>query len=158
MVGLAIFGSTCFVLCSKTGKGLSLRCSKEFMRYAVVGAVTNMIAFLLYVFITFLGVSPVLTISIVYPVHIGAAYYFNKKWSFNYHGRLSSSAIRYLVSYIGCYALNVVVLEFFSGYLGFSHLIVQAVAVVMIALVLFLAQKFWVFKVLGGSALHGQEL
>lgn len=135
-----------------------LGCSKEFMRYAIVGVATNICAFLLYVFVTFLGVSPVLTISIFYPIHIGVAFYFNKKWSFNHKGRMSMSAIRYLISYIGCYVLNVAVLEFFSGYLGFSHLIVQAVAVVMIALLLFLAQKFWVFRVLSSSALHEQVL
>ena len=119
---------------------------KEFFRYAVVGFAANVSGFLLFALFTAFGVSPVLTISIFYPVHIGIAFFFNKKWSFRFHGHLSGSAVRYLIAYAGCYVLNVAMLKFFNGFLGYSHLIVQAAAVVVIALLLFLAQKFWVFR------------
>jgi len=42
-------------------------------------------------------------------------------------------------------------LKFFNGYLGYSHLIVQAIAIVVIAVLLFLAQKMWVFRAQDGS-------
>ncbi|MGA3086642.1 MAG: GtrA family protein [Thermodesulfobacteriota bacterium] len=131
---------------------------KEFVRYAVVGAATNVFGFLLYVLFTTLGVSPVLTISIFYPIHIGLAFYFNKKWTFIHKERISTSAVRYLMAYIGCYVLNVAVLKFFNGYLGYSHLVVQAIAVVIIALLLFLVQKHWVFRTRGISITHMQPL
>jgi putative flippase GtrA len=137
---------------------LVLKLPKEFIRYAVVGVVTNGFGFLLYVIFTTLGVSPVLTISIFYPIHIGLSFYLNKKWSFKHKGRISTSAARYLIAYIGCYAVNVVVLKFFCGYLGYSHLIVQAIAVLVIALLLFLAQKHWVFKTRGISIVQVQSL
>ncbi len=132
--------------------------SKEFIRYAVVGAATNILGFLLYVLFTTLGVSPVLTISIFYPVHVGTAFYLNKKWSFNHKGRISTSSVRYLTAYAGCYVLNVGMLKFFNDYLGYSHLVVQAIAVVLIALLLFLAQKHWVFRVRDESGTHVQAL
>jgi putative flippase GtrA len=135
-----------------------LKWPKEFIRYAVVGAATNVFGFLLYVLFTKLGVSPVLTISIFYPVHVGTAFYLNKKWSFSHKGRISTSAVRYLIAYAGCYVLNVAMLKFFNGYLGYSHLIVQAIAVVIIALLLFLAQKLWVFRVRGSSVFYEQAL
>lgn len=135
-----------------------MKWSKEFVRYAVVGAATNVFGFLLYVLFTTLGASPVLTISIFYPIYIGLAFYLNKKWSFNHEGRISTSAIRYLMAYLGCYALNVSVLKFFSGYLGYSHLIVQAITIFVMALLLFLAQKHWVFKSRGSSIPHVQPL
>jgi len=119
---------------------------KEFIRYVFVGAAMNGCGFLLYVLFTTLGVSPVLTISIFYPIYIGLAFYLNKKWSFSHKGRISTSAVRYLIAYIGCYVLNVAALKFFSGYLGYSPLVVQAIAVFVIALLLFLAQKHWVFR------------
>ena len=111
-----------------------MKWSKEFIRYAIVGGTMNIFGFLLYVLFTTLGVSPVLTISILYPIYIGLAFYLNKKWSFNHKGRISTSAIRYLITYLGCYFLNVAVLKFFSGYFGYSHLVVQAIAVVIIVL------------------------
>lgn len=119
---------------------------KELIRFAAVGAATNVVGFLLYVLFTELGVGPVLTISIFYPIHIGLAFYLNKRWSFNHKGRFSTSAVRYLIVYFGCYVLNVAMLKFFSEYLGYSHLVVQAIAILVIALLLFLAQKYWVFK------------
>lgn len=123
-----------------------LKWSKEFVRYVVVGAATNVVGFLLYVLFTTLGVSPVLTISIFYPIHIGLAFFLNKKWTFSHEGRISTSAVRYLISYLGCYVLNVAVLKFFNGYWGFSHVLVQAVAVVVIVPLLFVTQKLWVFR------------
>lgn len=123
-----------------------MKWSKQFIRYAAVGVAANICGYLLFALFTELGVSPVLTISIFYPVHIGLAFYFNKKWSFRFQGHLSSSAVRYLIAYAGCYVLNVSMLKFFNGFLGYSHLIVQAAAIVIIAMLLFLAQKFWVFS------------
>ena len=122
-----------------------MKLSKEFVRYACVGAATNAVGFLLYALFTKLGLSPILTISIFYPIQIGLAFYLNKKWSFSHQGRISTSAVRYLIAYLVCYVLNVAVLKFFSGYLNYSHLIVQAIAIFVMALLLFMAQKFWVF-------------
>ena len=136
-----------------------MRWSKEFVRYAVIGATTNVFGFLLYVLFTTLGISPVLTISIFYPIHIGLAFFLNKKWTFSHEGRISNSAVKYLIAYLGCYVLNVYVLKFFSAYLGYSHLIVQAIAILVIAILLFLAQKYWVFRVRSSSSVpHIQTL
>lgn len=127
---------------------------KQFIRYAAVGAGANIGAFLLYTLFTGLGLSPVQTISIFYPVHITLTFCLNKKWSFTHTGRIPRPAVRYLIAYIGCYVLNVFLLKFFSGYLGFPHLVVQAAAVVFSAVLLFLGQKYWVFRQLGCSAPH----
>lgn len=135
-----------------------MKWSKEFVRYIVVGLTMNIFGFLLFVLITTLGVSPVLTISILYPLYIGLAFCLNKYWSFNHKGNTSTSAIRYLIAYAGCYALNVVMLKFFSGYLGYSHLVVQVIAVMIIALLLFLTQKLWVFRVQSNSVHYKQAL
>ncbi|NLI82619.1 MAG: GtrA family protein [Deltaproteobacteria bacterium] len=128
-----------------------LRWSGEFIRYVVVGVATNVFGFLLYVLVTSLGVSPVGTISILYPVHIGLAFCLNRKWSFSHRGRISTTALKYLMAYIGCYASNVALLQLLNGILGYSHVIAQAVAVLLIALLLFALQKFWVFREQGAS-------
>ena len=123
-----------------------MKLPKEFTRYALVGVAVNGCGFLLYILFITLGVSPVLTISIFYPIGIGLTFYLNKKWSFNHKGRISATAARYLIAYVGCYVLNVSVLKYFSGYWGFSPLVVQAVAVVVIVPLLFVPQKLWVFR------------
>ena len=123
-----------------------MKWSKEFIRYAAVGATANGFGFLLFVLFTTLGISPVMTISIFYPIHIGLAFYLNKKWSFKHKGRISATAVRYLIAYIGCYVLNVAELKYFNGYWGFSHVLVQAVATVVNVPLIFVTQKFWVFR------------
>ncbi len=120
--------------------------TKQFIRYVVVGAVTNVSGYLLYLFVTSLGVSPILTISIFYPIYIGLAFYLHKSLSFRHKGQVAASALRYLAAYMGCYVLNVAMLAYFSNYLGFPHWAVQAGAVVSIALLLFVVQRYWVFR------------
>jgi putative flippase GtrA len=119
---------------------------RDFIRYALVGSGSNLAGFLLYALFITIGISPILTISIFYPIYIGLTFYLNKEWSFGHTGSIPASAVKYVIAYAGCYVINVVALKFFSGYLGYSPLIVQAIAAVVIALLLFLAQKFWVFR------------
>ena len=57
---------------------LGLKWSKEIIRYAIVGTVANVLGFLFYVLFTARGVSPVLTISILYPIQIGVAFFLRK--------------------------------------------------------------------------------
>lgn len=119
--------------------------SRQFVRYVIVGTLTNVSGYLLYLFVTALGVSPILTISIFYPIYIGLAFYLHKTVSFGHKGQLTSSAVKYLVAYIGCYFLNVAMLAFFSDYLGVPHWLVQGCAVVFFALLLFVIQRYWIF-------------
>ncbi len=119
---------------------------KQFIRYIIVGSITNVAGFLAFILVTSLGVSPIFTISIFYLIYICLTFYFNKTWSFGHHGQRAVSAMKYLIVYCSCYILNVILLAYFNSYLGFSHLIVQAVAIVPIALLLFVAQRYWVFR------------
>lgn len=128
-----------------------MKWSGQLFRYAVVGVVTNTGGLLAYFLLTILGASPIVAISILYPIQISLAFFLNKKWSFGDRGHLTGPAVKYLTSYAACYLLNVAALNFFAGNLGLSHLGVQAAAVVVFAALLFLAQKYWVFKRAGFS-------
>ena len=119
---------------------------KQFILYIIVGSLSNVAAFMVYILVTSLGISPIFTISIFYLIYICLTFNFNKTWAFGHHGERVVSAIKYLIVYCGCYILNVIILAYFNSYLGFSHLIVQAGAVVPIALLLFVAHKYWVFR------------
>jgi putative flippase GtrA len=131
--------------------------TRQFALYIIIGLTVNGLGFLFFAARTWLGLSPEFSISILSPVYIVLTFIFNKSWSFNHQGRISTSAIRYLTIYVCCYILNVAVLKF-SGYLGYSHLIMQAVAMSVFALLLFLAQKYWVFRNQGVSISHVQAL
>ena len=133
-----------------------MKLPREFIRYGIVGTATNTAGYVLFVLFTALGVSPVLTISIFYPFFLMLAFYLNKKWSFNHQGDISKSVVKSLIAYFSCYVLNVAALKFFNEYLGYSHLIVQAIAICVLAILLFTAQKFWIFKMRDLSISHEQ--
>jgi putative flippase GtrA len=118
----------------------------EFVRYLVVGVATNGGGYLLFALLTALGIGSVAAISILYPIQIALAFLLNKRWTFGHQGKTRATVVKYLVALVVCYLLNVAALKLFAGYLGFSHLIVQACALVVLGGLLFVAQRYWVFR------------
>ena len=119
--------------------------NRQFLRYATVGGAANIMGYLLYFLFTQTGASPVVAISILYPIMISLSFVLNRRWSFASKRSWLVPAVKYVISYAACYGLNVGLLALFSGRLGFPHLAVQALAIPVIATLLFLAQRYWVF-------------
>jgi putative flippase GtrA len=120
--------------------------TKQFTIYAMIGLTTNVLSYLGFALLTWLGLTPEGAISIIYPVHITLTFLLNKSWTFGHDGHIPASAVRYLIAYAACYVLNVAALKYFNGYCGHSHLLVQAAAVAVLVPLLFIAQKLWVFR------------
>lgn len=118
----------------------------QLVRYGVVGLVSNGIGYLLYLGITAAGVGPKLAMTILYVIGVIQSFIFNKGWSFRYSGRLGPSFLRYCAAYAIGYFVNLVILLFAVDYIGWPHQIVQGVAVLLLALLLFTLQKYWVFR------------
>ena len=70
----------------------------------------------------------------------------NRNWTFGDHGGLSASAARYFLTYAVGYLLNLMLLTIGVEFLALPHLWVQAVAVPIVAIFLFLGLKFFVFN------------
>lgn len=117
----------------------------EVIRYTVVGLASNLVLYLLYLTITALGVGHKSAMTGLYLLGILQTFIFNKRWTFAHSGKTKRSLFRYLAAYGLGYILNLVMLHVFVDQLGFAHQIVQGVAVVMVAMVLFLLQRYWVF-------------
>ena len=76
----------------------------------------------------------------------------NKRVTFRHDGAAARSAWRYVASYGACYVLNLGAMIWFVDKLEFPHRTVQGVAIVTIAALLFLLQKFWVFAPIDAAA------
>lgn len=75
-----------------------------------------------------------------------ATFVANRSWSFGHTGTAHTAFFRYLVAYVfGCLP-NLELLLIGVDYLGFPHLAVQAAAIIIAALSLFLTHKYWVFR------------
>lgn len=117
----------------------------QFSRYAVVGLASNVVGYMLYLLLTYAGMGHKSAMSLVYAVGVAQTFYFNCAWSFRHDGRISTSFVRYVSTYAFGYMLNLAMLLLLVDLLGWPHQWVQGAMIFVIAGLLFLMQRYWVF-------------
>lgn len=127
----------------------------ELFRYAAVGVATNVVAYFCYLILTYVGLPPQGAMTIVYVSCSIIGFLANRRLTFFDQGSMISSGVRYIIAQAVGYAINAVLLFVFVDRLGYSHARIQAGAIVVVAPVLFVAMKFFVFPRAGGGALRG---
>jgi len=118
----------------------------QFIRYALVGLASNVLLYLLYLLITGLGLGHKLAMTLLYGLGVLWTFLFNRNWSFQHGGEAASALRRYVFAYLAGYLLNWLVLYSLVDQLGWPHQFVQGFMILLLAIGLFLAQKFWVFR------------
>ena len=142
-------------------RGSRMSTAVEILRFGVVGVASNALLYLLYLAITAMGVEPKAAMSLLYLVGVLQTFVLNKRWTFQHKGDIRRTAIRYWVAYAFLYVANIVLLIIFVDIAGFDHRVVQGILILVIGLVLFALQKYWVFGTLplgraSGSAGTGE--
>jgi putative flippase GtrA len=87
-----------------------------------------------------------LAMTFVYAIGASLGFVANRKWTFSHSGTPFRVALRYVIAHLIGYSVNLVLLYIFVDNLGCPHQWVQAVAVVIVSLYLFLVFKLWVFR------------
>ena len=124
----------------------------QLIRYGVVGLASNALGYVLYLAITSAGVEHKLAMTLLYAVGVAQSFMFNKRWSFRHGGAHGPAFVRYCIAYAIGYVINLVALIVLVDKGGYPHQVVQGVMILIMAALLFLLQKFWVFRHSGGSA------
>ncbi|NMN73796.1 GtrA-like protein [Rhizobium sp. 57MFTsu3.2] len=83
--------------------------------------------------------------TILYVAAAIVSFFGNKNLTFSHKGGVKRSGLRYCVAHSAGYFVNLAILFVFVDELGFPHQIVQAAAVFVVAALLFIAFKFYVF-------------
>lgn len=117
----------------------------QLVRYGIVGVANNFLGYLIYLGITWLGVDPKLAVTIMYPIGALIAYFSHAKYSFSYEGDNGSGLIRYVLAHFIGYGANISLLYIFSDRMGYAHQLVQAVAIFVVAGLLFVLFRHFVF-------------
>ena len=117
----------------------------QMARYGVVGVINNLLGYLIYLAITWLWLDPKLAVTLLYPIGATTAYFGHAKYAFTYQGNPGQGMLRYIVSHLLGYAINVSLLYVFTDRLGFAHQGVQFFAIVAVGGVLYLLFRYWVF-------------
>ena len=118
----------------------------QFVRYGAVGVLTNGVGYVLYLALSWGGVDPKLAMSLLYAVGVVISFLANRSWSFRHDGKLRKSFPRHLIAYAVGYLINLILLWVGVDRLGIPHEVVQALAIVVVAAILFAMLKFWVFR------------
>jgi putative flippase GtrA len=118
----------------------------QFFRYVVVGLASNALLYAVYVGLTHVGIDPKLAMTLLYIAGVAQTFAFNKRWSFRHSGMHGPAFARYCAAYLLGYAVNLLALLILVDRLGYPHQLVQGVLVLALAAMLFMLQKFWVFR------------
>lgn len=122
-----------------------MRTASAFLRFALVGVASNLGGYAAYLLVTWLGVAPKLAMSILYGIGAAIGYLGNRRWSFRHRGSIAASLPRYGLAHLLGYGINYLMLAWFADRLGHPHQLVQAAAIIVVAVFLFLAFRFFVF-------------
>lgn len=115
-------------------------------RYLLVGLVSNLLLYFVYLALTSMGMGPKISMTLLFVIGTCQTFVFNKKWTFEHPGSVRRSFPRYFAAYGGCYLLNFVLLLVLVDRLQWPHQWVQAAAIILNAALLFILQRFWVFS------------
>jgi putative flippase GtrA len=118
----------------------------QFLRYALVGFASNALLYAAYLALTRLGAEPKVAMTLLYVAGVAQTFLFNKRWSFRHRGMPGPAFVRYCAAYALGYVFNLLALLLLVDRLAWPHQLVQGVIIVLLALMLFALQKYWVFR------------
>jgi putative flippase GtrA len=119
---------------------------RSIRKFILVGLVYNLIGYLLYLGITFLGAKPQYAVIFLFVINLTMGYFGHRKVSFESNNDVVKSSMSYLLTYIVALGINLGLLTLFVDQLRFPHQLVQATCIVVIACFSFLSLKYLVFK------------
>lgn len=119
--------------------------AKQFIRYGLIGIVSNLLGYLLFLLITYWGVEPKMAMSVLYAVGAAIGFFGNRQWTFSHSGTLLGAGARYFIAQIFGYLINFLILLVFVDGFGYPHQWAQAGAIFVVAGFLFVSFKYFVF-------------
>jgi putative flippase GtrA len=116
------------------------------VRFFLVGALSNLACYVLYLGLTTAGLGPKLSMTTVFAIAATQTYFANRHWSFQRDGWNSKSVAKYATAYASAYILNLVALTVLCDLNDLPHQVVQLSAIAVIAAAMFFVQRHWVFS------------
>lgn len=118
----------------------------ELVRFGIVGVAHNLLGYLVYLLVTWLGTEPKLAVALLYPIGTAISFFANRQWTFGDKGRVGSSMPRYLAMHAFGYVLNIFIIFLGVDMLAFPHQLVQLFAMGFLAILFFMMSKFLIFN------------
>lgn len=118
---------------------------RQFFFYALIGVLTNVLGYATYLALTYLWGAPKLTMTALYLVGASIGFLANRRFTFRHDGGIGVTGVRYLLAQVAGYLLNLLLLLLFVDWFEFPHEIVQSIAIIVVAIFLFVVFRIFVF-------------
>jgi putative flippase GtrA len=119
---------------------------QQLIRYGLIGLASNALIYFAYLVITYFGIPPKITMTLVYIAGAFIGFVGNRKLTFAYRGDATWAVSRFIMAHFFGYLLNYLILFIFVDHLGYYHQWVQIAAIMFVAAFLFIAFKYFVFR------------
>lgn len=119
---------------------------QQLIRYGLVGLASNAAIYFIYLLLTYLGMEAKSAMTLVYLIGASIGFVGNRNWTFAHRGGPSSAVLRYVLAHVFGYIVNFMILFIFVDRFGYAHQWVQAAAIIIVAGILFVIFKFFVFN------------
>lgn len=131
---------------SRTSTATLATLAHQLLRYGLVGVLSNVAGYGLYMGLLALGGTPKLTMTVLYAVGATLSFFSNRRFTFRHDGHIGRAGFRFMIAYALGYVLNFVILWVFVDQMGMRAQWVQAFAIVAVALFLFALSRSFVFS------------
>lgn len=118
----------------------------QLARYGTAGLAVNGALYLVYLGFTALGLTPVVASSLVFALGVPVSLTAHRRFTFRVREVSTARKGLFALGYLVGYGVQIGTLSALHHGLGLPHPIAQLVAIVAVALVLFVYQKHVVFK------------
>jgi len=125
----------------------------SFVRFAIVGVCSNGALYLAYIGLSLAGIGHKTAMTTTFVLGILVTFALNRSWSFQSTRPAGGTFARYAATYVFGYAVNLLALVLLVDLAGFQHQLVQGVMVVVVATMMFVLQRRWVFGDASASVL-----
>jgi putative flippase GtrA len=121
----------------------------QILRYGLNGFLLNGIGYCFYLLATRYGLSPILAVTILYPIGIILSFFTHKVLTFKVvkSQKTSRELTTFITVYFLGYLLNVTLIYIFHNMLKLPHQVIQFCSIIIVAFFLFCLNKFIVFNV-----------
>lgn len=119
---------------------------RQLIIYGIIGVALNCIGYLVYLLLVYWHMDPKVAMTLLYVIGVVTSFLANRKFTFADQRGVSGSSWRFIFAH-GCgYTINLLLLLVLVDKMNYPHELVQAVAIFIVAVFLFLMNKFFVFK------------
>ncbi|CEK10254.1 GtrA family protein [Legionella hackeliae] len=118
----------------------------QFIRSSFFSVVNNLLGYVVFLFLTSLGIAPKNAVTIWYIPAIICSFWSNYRWVFSAKLNLPETIIRFIIVYVSAYLVNLLLLWGFVDKLDYPYQFVQLFAIAPVAVFLFCGCKYFVFE------------